>query len=123
MRNLPGRSDEGQAAPLLVAVMAIAAVLILAIGQLGQRVIAAARARTAADAAALAGAAAGRTAAATMAAENGGTLVSYSETDGDVRVTVRLDGASATARAAMVADDTPGQTRTSAGPAPPVTEG
>jgi hypothetical protein len=103
--------------------MAIAAVLILALGQLGQRVVAAARARTAADAAALAGAAAGRTAAASMAAENDGTLVSYSETDGDVRVTVRVNGASASARAAMVADDAPGQTRTPAGPAPPVTEG
>ena len=123
MKNDPGRSDAGQAAPLLLAVMALAAVLILALGNLGQRAIATARARTAADAAALAGAAAGRAAAAAMAAENGGTLVSYSDAAGDVHVTVRVDGASASARAAMVADDGPAQTRTSTGPAPAVTEG
>jgi hypothetical protein len=124
MNNVAGRSDAGQAAPLLAAVLAVLAVLVLALGHLGQRVIAAARARTAADAAALAGAAAGRAAAAAMAAENGGTLVSYSDTGGDVRVTVRVDGASATARAAMVADDTPAaQVGRAPGPAPPVTEG
>jgi hypothetical protein len=53
MRNVPPRSEAGQAVPLLAAVMAVAAVLILGLGQLGQRVAAAARARTAADAAAL----------------------------------------------------------------------
>jgi hypothetical protein len=124
MKNVPGRSDAGQAAPLLAAVMAVVAVLLLALGQLGQRVVSAARARTAADAAALAGAAAGRAAAAAMAADNGGTLVSYSDTGGDVLVTVRVDGASATARAAMVADDTPGpRGRRGPGPSRPVTEG
>jgi hypothetical protein len=123
MKIVPGRSEAGQAVPLLAAVMAVLAVLVLALGQLGERVVAAARARTAADAAALAGAAAGRAAAASMAAENGGTLVSYSDTGGDVRVTVRVDGASATARAAMVAEDSPGPARSPAGPAPPVTGG
>ncbi len=123
MRNVPPRSEAGQAVPLLAAVMAVAAVLILGLGQLGQRVAAAARARTAADAAALAGAAAGRTAAATMAAENGGTLVSYSDTDGGVTVTVRVDGASATARAAMVADDRPGPEGSPGERSPPVTGG
>jgi hypothetical protein len=123
MRNVPVRSDAGQAVPLLLAVLAVLAVLLVALGQLGQRVVASARARTAADAAALAGAAAGRAAAAAMAAENGGTLVSYSGVDGDVRVTVRVDGASATARAAMVADDTVIRRGQRGGPSPPVTEG
>ena len=92
----------------MAAVMAVAAVLVLALGQLGQRSCRGARARTAADAAALAGAAAGRAAAAELAAENGGTLVSYSDQTAAVTVTVRVDDASATARAAMVADDGPG---------------
>ena len=123
MRNLSTRAEAGQAVPLLAAVMVVAVVLVLALGQLGQRVTAAARARTAADAAALAGAAAGRAAAAALAVENGGTLVSYSDTDGGVTVTVRVDGASATARAAMVADDSPGPAGPRAGRSPPVTGG
>jgi hypothetical protein len=123
MRNVRPRSEAGQAVPLLAAVVAVAAVLVISVGHLGQRAIAAARARTAADAAALAGAAAGRAAAAAIAAENGGTLVSFADTDGAVRVTVRVDGASATARAAMVVDETPGRQGTGPGPSPPVTGG
>jgi hypothetical protein len=56
-----------------------------------------------------------------LAVENGGTLVSYSDADGGVTVTVRVDGTSATARAAMVADDSPGPDGPPAGRAPPVT--
>lgn len=103
MNDHPGRQD-GQTVPLVAALVAITAVLLLAVGHLGRRVADAARARTAADAAALAGAALGRSGASTMAAENGGFLVSYADGDGTVRVTVTVGGESATARAAMLAD-------------------
>jgi hypothetical protein len=104
MNDHPGRQD-GQAVPLVAGLVAVAAVLLLAVGHLGRRAADAARARTAADAAALAGAALGRSGAASMAAANGGVLVSYANSDGTVRVTVTVGGESATARAAMVADD------------------
>jgi hypothetical protein len=96
------RNDRGQAIPLLVAVLAIGAVVLMAIGHLGERAVDGARARTAADAAALAGAADGRRAAVALAGANGGTLVGYSERAGGVTVTVRVGRATAVARAALV---------------------
>jgi len=107
VRNDHARRQAGQAIPLVAALAAMAAVLLLAVGHLGGRVADAARARTAADAAALAGAAHGRSGALSMAAENGGVLVSYADGDGTVRVTVTVGGESATARAAMLADEQP----------------
>jgi len=102
--NVRGRGDAGQAVPLVGGIMAVAVVLLIAVGELGRTAADAARARTAADAAALAGAAEGRDAAALLAAENGGTLVSYAADQGAVLVTVSVGGAAATARAALVAD-------------------
>ena len=103
--NVRGCGDAGQAVPLVGGIMAVAMVLLIAVGQLGRTAADGARARTAADAAALAGAAEGRDAAAHLAAENGGTLVSYVADEGAVLVTVRVGRASATARAALLADE------------------
>jgi len=91
--------------PLVAGIMAVAVVLLLAVGELGRTAAEGARARTAADAAALAGAAEGRDAAARLAAENGGTLVSYAADQGAVLVTVSVGRASATARAALLTDE------------------
>jgi hypothetical protein len=91
--------------PLIAGLMAVAVVLLVAIGHLGQTAADAARARTAADAAALAGAAEGREAAARLASANGATLVAYAADRGAVLVTVRVGRAAATARAALMADD------------------
>jgi hypothetical protein len=57
------------------------------------------RARNAADAAALAGVTGGRDASATLAADNGGVLVSWKRDGAAVTVTVRVDDSRATARA------------------------
>jgi hypothetical protein len=103
--NVRRRGDAGQAVPLVGGMMAVAVALLIAVGQLGRTAADGARARTAADAAALAGAAEGRDAAALLAAENGGTLVSYTADQGAVLVTVSVGRASATARAALVADE------------------
>ena len=98
-RRLAG--DRGQALPLVVAVVALAALGVVALGRFAVGTVDAARARTAADAAALAGAAAGRVAAADAAAANGGTLVSFSERDDSVIVQVRVGEAVVNARATM----------------------
>jgi hypothetical protein len=103
--NVRRRGDAGQAVPLVGGIMAVAVVLLIAVGELGRTVADGARARTAADAAALAGAAEGRGAAERLAAENGGTLVSYAADQGAVLVTVSVGRASATARAALVTDE------------------
>jgi hypothetical protein len=98
-------SARGQAVPLVAGLMAVAVVVLVAIGHLGQTAADAARARTAADAAALAGAAEGRDAAVRLASANGATLVAFAADQGAVLVTVRVGRASATARAALMADD------------------
>ena len=89
--------------------------LAMAVSEVGQLLDESARARTAADAAALAGAAEGRESASSVAAANGGSLVSYSQEDsGDagssaVTVKVRVARASQTSRAlALVEWTTPG---------------
>jgi len=91
--------------PLLAGLMAVAVVVLVAIGHFGQTAADAARARTAADAAALAGAAEGRDAAVRLASANGATLVAFVADQRAVLVTVRVGRASATARAALMADD------------------
>ncbi|MET0146889.1 MAG: TadE-like protein [Ilumatobacteraceae bacterium] len=93
------REDDGQAVPLVAALVAIGAVLALAMGTLAGDVVDAGRARSAADAAALAGAHGGAGAAARLAIANGATLVSWRRDGADVEVTVRVGAASATARA------------------------
>jgi hypothetical protein len=93
------RGADGQAVPLVAAMVAIAAVLVIAMGSLAGDVGDAGRARSAADAAALAGVDGGRRAAAHLAVANGGVLVAWQGDGDDVVVTVRVGRAVATARA------------------------
>ena len=69
--------ERGQAIPLVVGVVAIAALLLLALVPLAHAAVDRAEARTAADLAALAGAAEGEGAARELAEANGGALVEY----------------------------------------------
>jgi hypothetical protein len=92
-------NDRGQAVMLLLAVVVMAALAVVGVGEFSVRLVGRGRAQTAADAAVLAGTSGGRSAAARFAASNGGVLVSYVE-DGDVvTVIVAVDGERATARA------------------------
>ena len=91
--------DVGQAMVLLVAVVAMAASSVVAVGMFGERIVDRGRAQTAADAAALAATVGGRSVAARLAADNGADLVSYSEIGDVVTVVVDVDGERATARA------------------------
>ena len=99
--------DDGQAVPLLVAVLVCAAVLVSAFGVLGARVADAARARTAADAAALAGVVDGPDGARRLAAANGAVVESYGVMGANIVVRVRVGGAHATARATLSPDPPP----------------
>lgn len=91
--------DRGQAVMLLVAVVAMAALSVVAVGMFGERLVDRGRARAAADAAALAGTFGGWSAAQRLAADNGANLVSYAEVGDVVTVVVDVDGERATARA------------------------
>ena len=95
------KSDEcsGQATVLLLAVVAFVAVLMAATAQFAGRVVTREQAQIAADAAALAGTAGGPPAAAELARATGGVLVSFTMVGDTVQVVVRVDDASATARA------------------------
>ena len=84
---------------LLLAVVAMAALSVLAVGLFGQRIIDRGRAQTAADAAALAATEGGHAAAQRLAANNGAVLVGYAEAGDAVTVVVELNGDRATARA------------------------
>jgi hypothetical protein len=97
------RPDErGQAIPLVVGVVAVAALLLLALVPLSRAAINRAEARTAADMAALAGAAEGERAARELAQANGAVLVDYWAEGSDVWVVVELGDARAEARARRV---------------------
>ena len=92
--------------PVMAAMLLLAMGVVIATIEIGKLLNESAVARTAADAAALAGAAAGRDAAESIAATNGGVLLSYNEeapADGSdallVNVTVRVGRASQMARA------------------------
>jgi hypothetical protein len=93
------RGSCGQAVPLVLAVLALAAVLLIALVPVGRAGIDRARAAAAADAAALAGAAEGRDAAHELARRNGGELVSWRSLGSDVWVEVVVGEARAEARA------------------------
>ncbi len=93
------RRDEGQAVPLVLAVVAVAVVVLLALAPLGRAANARARARTAADAAALAGAAEGEGAAREVAEANGGELLEWAAQGPEVWVEVRVGDARARAKA------------------------
>lgn len=96
------RSDAGQVLPLLALTLLLAGALVIGIVRLGGDALDRAQARTAADAAALAGAADGREAAVAVAEANHATLVEYRVDGPDVEVVVRVDQASAVARARRV---------------------
>jgi hypothetical protein len=85
--------------PFGLALVGLAVVLTMAVGELAGDVIDAARARTAADAAALAGVTGGRTAAVRLAASNGGAVIAWARAGQTVTLTVRVGDAVATARA------------------------
>jgi len=95
------QSDEssGQATVLLLAVVALVVVLMAATAHFAGRVVTREQAQIAADAAALAGTDGGRPAAAQLARANGGVLVSFTLVGDAVQVVVRVDDATATARA------------------------
>lgn len=93
------RGDTGQAMPLAIAVIVVAAILTIAFGSMAGDVIDAARAQTAADAAALASIEGGESGAAAIAGRHGGRLLSWSRSGAAVTVVVRIGDAIATARA------------------------
>lgn len=93
-------SDErGQAVPLLLVAVLLAALCLGGLARLGGAAADRASAQAAADAAALAGAADGEVAAEQLAQANRAELVGYVAEGDDVIVTVERDGARATARA------------------------
>jgi hypothetical protein len=106
-RRRRGSGDRGQAAPLMLAVVVVAAVAVVALGRLAVGGVDAARARTAADAAALAGARDGELAAAAVAVANHGVLRRFVTTGDDVVVEVQVGGARARARATIVVARSP----------------
>jgi hypothetical protein len=93
--------ESGQAAPVLLGVLALFVAALLALGALVNAASDAARARTAADAAALAGASGGQPAAEALAIANGGRLISFRAAGEGVMVVVRVGEASAAARAEL----------------------
>lgn len=95
-------SQRGSVAPLVAALVVATGGLCLGLGRLGGEAVAAARARTAADAAALAGAAEGEETARAVAAANGGALVEFTEEGAEVQVRARVGGSEAVARAERV---------------------
>jgi outer membrane lipoprotein SlyB len=90
---------RGQAVILLLAVVVVAALALVAVGQFAGRIVDRGRAQLAADAAALAGTTGGQRAARRLAAANGGHLVSYDQRGDEVVVVVEVRGQHATARA------------------------
>ena len=103
-RNYQRDNDvsAGQALPLVVVGVCVAAVCALALGRLGVRETARARAQTSADAAALAGVRGGYSAAERLVHANCGDLVAFAATRREVVVRVSCDGATATAHAALI---------------------
>lgn len=97
------RRESGQALPLLLIAVTLAALTMIGVGKLGSRMIARQRAQAAADATALAGVTHGDAGARQVAASNSATLVSLSIEDTPEGVTcsvvVIVDGVTATARA------------------------
>ena len=108
MMTLRARPDRGQAVPLLLAVVAVAAVVLFALASLAAAAVDGARARAAADAVALAESASGRSTAQAVATANHARIVSVSHVGDDVLVVVVVGRAHATARArTYVAEDRP----------------
>ena len=93
------RRDDGQAMPLVLAVLLVAVVALLALVPLARAAQDRAQARAAADAAALAGAAEGEEAAHEVAAANGAELVTWRASGRDVWVEVTVGQARGLAKA------------------------
>jgi cytochrome c biogenesis protein ResB len=98
-RSTVRATDRGQAAILMVAVLAMVGTLAIAVVTAGRELWLRQRAGVAADASALAGTTGGRPAAERLAALNGGALVSFVEDGDDVTVVVDVGGRRAMARA------------------------
>jgi hypothetical protein len=94
--------SRGQTLPLMLVVVALALVGVMVVSGLAGAADDAARARTAADAAALAGAAEGGDAARRMAEANGAELLEFVRAGSVVEVLVRVDSATARARAEAI---------------------
>ena len=106
------RDERGQVAPLLALFAVAIGLACLGLGRFGAGAVAAASARTAADAAALAGAVGGEAEARALAAGNGGSLESFEAAGSDVRVRVRVGPHTVSARASGRADaDIPASAR------------
>ena len=101
------RGERGSAVPLIALVILAAGGAIVLLGRLGGAAVDRAAARTAADAAALAGAAEGPDVARSVAAANGGQVVSYRQLGLDTEVRVRAGRAVAVARAQRQAGGPP----------------
>lgn len=97
----PRPADAGQAAPLVMGVLAVAVAVavLLALVPLARAASERGKARAAADAAALAGAAAGEEAAREIAAANGAELISWRAAGTVVWVAVSVGDAHAVAKA------------------------
>jgi Flp pilus assembly protein TadG len=94
------RGDRGQAAVVLLVVVAVLLVtLSLAVAAMGRTTLDRTRAQTAADAAALAALDGGAAAAGDLAARHGAEVVAWSVDGDEVTVTVRIGDVTATARA------------------------
>ncbi len=93
------RRERGSVVPLMALAVVLVGVVALAIGRIGQAAVWRARAQAGADAAALAGAVEGRRAAEALARQNGAELVAFELEGRSARVTVRVGGAEAGARA------------------------
>jgi hypothetical protein len=91
--------DRGQATPLGAAILALALLVVAAIGPVGRALGARTQARTAADAAALAGAADGEDAADDLAGANGAELLRFTRDGDEVVVEVSVEGVRAWASA------------------------
>ena len=91
--------EEGQAVPLVLAVVALIVIVLLTLIPLARASQERAAARTAADAAALAGAAEGEAAAREVARANSAEVVSWQAEGLDVWVVVELGAARAEAKA------------------------
>lgn len=91
--------DHGQAMPLVVGIVAVAALVLVALVPLSRAATVRAEARTAADLAALAGAAEGERAARELAEANGAALIEFRADGTDVWVVLERDKVRAEARA------------------------
>lgn len=99
MRVCRSTENDGQVTVLLLAVVAIVVVLVVATAHFAGRIVTKEQAQIVADAAALAGTVGGRPSAVALADANGGVLISFDTVGEVVSVTVRVDDATATARA------------------------